>query len=71
MDVGWVVRMTEIPLQSDEEYKRVLFTIKINNTKPRSKYVTEQLAKGNSIKLVHSENSGEIHYWKMILGRNL
>jgi hypothetical protein len=65
LNIGKIIKITEIPLKSDPDYKRILLTIRIDPHAPNIKYINERLNSGKNIKIVYNAP----WYWKMVLGR--
>ena len=60
---GRIIHINEIPLRNDPTQKRIIIKIKWNSS---SEY-KERINNGDSIKLVHDENSP--WFWKVVLSR--
>jgi hypothetical protein len=63
---GSIIKINEIPLRNDPSQKRVI--IKIRWTDDSNRY-KERIDKGDSIKLVHSENSP--WFWKIVQSKTM
>jgi hypothetical protein len=63
---GSILKINEIPLRNDPSQKRVL--IKIRWTDDSNRY-KDRIDKGDSIKLVHSENSP--WFWKIVQSKTM
>ena len=62
---GRILHINEIPLRNDPTQKRIIIKIKWNSS---SEY-KERINNGDSIKLVHDENSP--WFWKVVLSRGV
>jgi hypothetical protein len=65
LNLGTILRITETPLRSDAEYKRVFISIKWDPQDERSTYVYNRLKAGDNVKLLYDPP----WYWKMVAGR--
>ena len=64
LGIGKIHKITEIPLRTDPNYKRILIDVSwIKNAK--SEYILNRFQEGKNVKLIH----GGPWYWKMVLGR--
>ena len=66
LNIGKIIKITEIPLRSDPDYKRILLTICIDPRAPNTQYIHDRLNNGKNVKIVYNAP----WYWKMVLGRN-
>jgi len=60
---GEICRIIEIPLKSDDNYKRILIKMKWNDTNPNAVTVREKLQNGEKINLVYEMP----WFWKITL----
>lgn len=65
LNIGKIIKMTEIPLKTDPDYKRILLTIHIDPLAPHTQYINDRLKNGKNVKIVYNAP----WYWKMVLGR--
>jgi hypothetical protein len=54
LKVGFVEKITEIPVRNDETQKCILVRIKWNNSE-RAKYICRRFDEGKNVKVVYSE----------------
>ena len=54
LKVGFIEKLTEVPIKNDPEYKRVFIKIKWNQTE-LSKYIHERFDAKENVKVVYSE----------------
>ena len=65
LHIGEIIKITETPLKSDTDYKRVFVKIKWNLLQPGSKYIHNRLNMGDNLKIVHEMP----WYWKIVASR--
>ena len=63
--LGDIVKITETPLRSEEDYKRVFIKIRWHPFSEKSKYIYSRLKAGENIKLVYDSP----WYWKLVASR--
>ena len=62
LNIGYIERITEIPLKNDEEHKRVIIRMKWNNTE-QSKNIQTRLINGEPVNIVYELP----WFWKIVL----
>lgn len=65
LNVGKIIKITDMVLRNDTEYKRILIHIVWATNNPRAIYIQTRLSEGKNIKLVHNNP----WYWKVVMGR--
>lgn len=66
LNAGTITKITDIQLQKESEWKRILMSIDWNQTST-AQYIQSRLFAGHNVKLVYNDP----WYWKIILGRKL
>jgi hypothetical protein len=62
LNIGYIERITEIPLKNDKEYKRVIIRLKWNETE-QSKVIQSRLINSEPINIVYELP----WFWKVVL----
>jgi hypothetical protein len=65
LQIGEIIKITETPLKSDNDYKRVFIKIKWNLLQPGSNYMHDRLNSGDNLKIVYEMP----WYWKIVASR--
>lgn len=65
INIGYITKLTEIPLKNDPSQKRVMIKICYNKN-DKSEEIHKQLAENGSIKLVYDMP----WYWKIVVANN-
>ena len=65
LNIGYITKLTEIPLKNDPSQKRIMIKI-CYNTEENSKEIHKQLTDNGSIKLVYDMP----WYWKIVVANN-
>jgi len=65
LQIGEIIKITETPLKSDNDYKRVFIKIKWNLLQPGSNYIHDRLNSGDNLKIVYEMP----WYWKIVASR--
>lgn len=65
LNLGQILKITETPLRSDADYKRVFISLNWDPRDDRSQYVYDRLKTGENVKLLYDPP----WYWKMVASR--
>ena len=63
--LGEIIKITETPLRSEEDYKRVFIKVRWNPLGEKSNFIYNRLKSGENIKLVYDSP----WYWKLVASR--
>lgn len=67
LNIGSIQKITDIPLRSDQDYKRVFIKVKWNGNTTNGKYIYNRLKSGENAKIVYEMP----WYWKIIASKIL
>ena len=61
LKIGYIQRISEIPLRNDPTHKRIIINIQWNNSAHNAIYIQKHLTESGSVKIVHDMP----WYWKI------
>jgi hypothetical protein len=67
LNIGSIQKITDIPLRSDSDYKRVFIKVKWNGNTANGKYIYNRLKSGENAKIVYEMP----WYWKITASKIL
>ena len=62
LKIGYIQRISEIPLRNDPTHKRVIINLQWNNNAQNAIYIQKKMTELGSVKLVHDMP----WYWKIV-----
>ena len=62
LKIGYIKRISEIPLRNDPTHKRIIITLQWNNSAQNAIYMQKKFTEMGSVKLVHDMP----WYWKIV-----
>lgn len=62
LDVGIIKSIVEKPLRNEDNYKRIIIKMVINQSKTLGAYILDRFSKGENVKLVYNPST----YWKLV-----
>ena len=62
LDVGNIKSIVEKPLRNEDNYKRIIIKMQINQYNKLGAYMLDRFSKGENVKLVYNPST----YWKLV-----
>ena len=62
LDVGNIKSIVEKPLRNEDNYKRIIIKMQINQYNTLGAYMLDRFSKGENVKLVYNPST----YWKLV-----
>lgn len=62
LKVGYILRLTEAPIKKDNNYKRIIITLRWNKDTPNTVRMRNIINEGKAVKIVYDDP----WYWKVV-----